>query len=148
MILKVKFIIFAWFDFKSKIYYICLYLICFSPYELIRVCIAFCFSVLLSSKLIQLCEFAYANGTNAVSSRALVQDEIVFVPLEKDGDLIQLELTADFLLNSATPLPAYADADEVQKTRDIPLPDLYPIKHTITLEKENIYQIKHVFRKF
>jgi large subunit ribosomal protein L37 len=102
-------------------------------------------NVLLSSKLIQLCEFAYASGTNAVSSRALVQDEIVFVPLEKDGDLIQLELTADFLLNSATPLPAYADADEVQKTWDIPLPDLYPIKHTITLEKENIYQIKNVF---
>lgn len=102
-------------------------------------------NVLLSSKLIQLCEFACANGTNAVSSRALVQDEIVFVPLEKDGDLIQLELTADFLLNSATPLPTFADADEVQKTRDIPLPDLYPVKHTITLEKENIYQIKHVF---
>lgn len=95
-----------------------------------------------------MCEFAYANDSNAVSSRALVQDETVFVPLEKDGDLIQLELTADFLLNSATPLQAYADADEVQKTRDIPLPDLYPIKHTITLEKENIYQLKHVFRKF
>ena len=115
---------------------------------MIRAFIPFCFSILLSSKLIQLCEFAYANGSNAVSSRALVQDETVFVPLEKDGDLIQLELTADFLLNSATPLPAYADADEVQKTRDNPLPDLYPIKHTITLEKENIYQLKHVFRKF
>lgn len=102
----------------------------------------------MSTKLIQLCEFACENGTNAVSSRALVQDETVFVPLEKDGDLIQLELTADFLLNSATPLPAYADANEVQATQDIPLPDLYPIKHTITLEKENLYQIKHVFRKF
>lgn len=95
-----------------------------------------------------MCEFACANGTNAVSSRALVQDGTVFVPLEKDGDLIQLELTADFLLNSATPLPAFADTDQVQKTRDIPLPDLYPIKHTITLEKENVYEIKHVFRKF
>ena len=115
---------------------------------MIRVFNPFCFSILLSSKLIQLCEFAYANGCNAVSSRALVQDGTVFVPLEKDGDLIQLELTADFLLNSTIPLPAYADADEVHKTREIPLPDLYPMKHTITLEKENIYQIKHVFRKF
>lgn len=77
-----------------------------------------------------------------------MQDEIVFVPLEKDGDLIQLELTVDFLLNSVTPLPVYAGTDEVQGTRDVPLPDLYPVKHTITLEKENIYQIKNVFRKY
>lgn len=77
-----------------------------------------------------------------------MQDETVFVPLEKDGDLIQLELTVDFLLNSATPLPVYADADEVRGTQDIPLPDLHPIKHTITLERENIYQIRNVFRKF
>jgi hypothetical protein len=77
----------------------------------------------------------------------LVQDETVFVPLEKDGDRIQLELTVNFLLNSATPLPNFANASEVQGTNNIPLPDLYPMKHTITLEKENIYQIKNVFRK-
>jgi hypothetical protein len=77
----------------------------------------------------------------------LVQDETVFVPLERDGDRIQLELTVNFLLNSATPLPIFANASEVQGTHNIPLPDLYPMKHTITLEKENIYQIKNVFRK-
>jgi hypothetical protein len=77
-----------------------------------------------------------------------VQDETIIVPLEKDGDLIQLELTVNFLLNSATPLPVYADADVVQRTQDIPLPDLYPIKHTVTLEKENIYETKNIFRKF
>jgi hypothetical protein len=108
----------------------------------------FCFSDLLSSKLLQLCEFAYENSADAVSSRALVQDETIIVPLEKDGDLMQLELTVNFLLNSTTPLPVYADADEVQRTQDIPLPDLYPIKHTVTLEKENIYQTKNIFRKF
>lgn len=102
----------------------------------------------MSSKLLQLCEFACENSADAVSSRALVQDETVFVPLEKDGDLIQLELTANFLLNSTTPLPIYANADEVQGTQDIPLPDLYPIKHTVTLERENIYQTKNIFRKF
>ncbi|XP_021942029.1 39S ribosomal protein L37, mitochondrial isoform X2 [Zootermopsis nevadensis] len=100
---------------------------------------------LLSPKLIQLCEFACGNSTDAVLGRAVVQDETVFVPFEKDGDLIQLELTVNFMLNSAAPLPLYADADEVQGTQDIPLPDLYPIKHTITLEKENIYQIRNVF---
>lgn len=105
-------------------------------------------SDLLSPKLIQLCEFACGNSTDAVLGRAVVQDETVFVPFEKDGDLIQLELTVNFMLNSAAPLPLYADADEVQGTQDIPLPDLYPIKHTITLEKENIYQIRNVFRKF
>jgi hypothetical protein len=77
-----------------------------------------------------------------------VQDETVIVPLEKDGDLIQLELTVNFLLNSATPLPVYASADEIQRTQDIALPDLYPIKHTVTLERENIYQTKNIFRKF
>lgn len=100
---------------------------------------------LLSSKLLQLCEFACESSADAVSRRALVQDETVFVPLEKDGDLIQLELTVNFLLNSATPLPIYANADEVQGTQDIPLPDLYPIKHTVTLERENIYQTKNIF---
>ncbi|KAJ4435100.1 hypothetical protein ANN_23675, partial [Periplaneta americana] len=100
---------------------------------------------LMSSKLIQLCEFACGNTSAAISSRALVQDAVVFVPFEKDGDLIQMELTVDFMLCGATPLKPYADAAEVQKTQDIELPDLYPIKHTITLETEHIYEIKNVF---
>jgi hypothetical protein len=110
--------------------------------------ILFCFSDLLSAELLQLCEFAYKNNVDAALNHAVVQDETVIVPLEKDGDLIQFELTVNFLLNSAAPLPAYADADEVQATQNIPLPDLYPIKHTIALEKENIYQTKNIFRKF
>ncbi|PNF38453.1 hypothetical protein B7P43_G04033 [Cryptotermes secundus] len=100
---------------------------------------------LLSSKLLQLCDFACENSADAVSSRALVQDETVFVPLEKDGDLIQFELTVNFLLNSGIPLPIYANAEEVEGTKVIPLPDLYPIKHTVTLERENIYQTKNIF---
>lgn len=95
-----------------------------------------------------MCDFACENSADAVSSRALVQDETVFVPLEKDGDLIQFELTVNFLLNSGIPLPIYANAEEVERTKVIPLPDLYPIKHTVTLERENIYQTKNNFRKF
>ena len=101
-------------------------------------------SDLLSSKLIHLCEFACGRSV----SHSVVQDEIVSVPFEKDGDLIQLELTVDFLLNSAKTLPAYSSPEVVQTTRDIELPNIYPIKHTITLEKENFYEIRDIFRKY
>lgn len=96
---------------------------------------------LLSSKLIHLCEFACGRNVN----HRVVQDEIVCVPFEKDGDLIQLELTVNFLLNSVKPLPAYASHEVVQTTQDIELPNLYPVKHTVTLEKENIYEIRDIF---
>ncbi|PSN36555.1 hypothetical protein C0J52_09120 [Blattella germanica] len=96
---------------------------------------------LLSLKLVHLCEMACGRSVG----RSLLQNERVCFPFEKDGDLIQLDLTVNFLLNLSKPLPSYASVEEVESTKDIPLPDLYPIKHTVTLTKENIYEIQNIF---
>ena len=98
----------------------------------------------MSSKLVHLCEFACGGRV----SHNLVQDEIVSVPLEKEGDLIQLELTVDILLSSAKALPIYASPEVIKATWSMELPDLYPAKCTITLEKENIYELRDIFHKY
>ncbi|KAJ9578110.1 hypothetical protein L9F63_025029, partial [Diploptera punctata] len=96
---------------------------------------------LLSSKLVHLCELACGRTVN----HGVVQDEMVSVPFEKDGDLIQFELTVDFMINSAKALPAYAYPQMVEITKDIELPDISPLNCTITLTKENIYEIRDIF---
>ncbi|XP_046402014.1 39S ribosomal protein L37, mitochondrial isoform X2 [Ischnura elegans] len=75
----------------------------------------------------------------------LMESQNVSVPLEKDGSLIQLECRADLMLMAKNPLPPIADDDVVRGTIDIPLPDLYPMEPTVSLLKENLYDLQDIF---
>ena len=77
-----------------------------------------------------------------MTSRRQIFDNAAFnVSLTKDGDLLQFELTADTFMTSSKPIEAVKGKYETE------LPDLYPIKHTITIPKKNIYTTKNSYRE-
>lgn len=92
---------------------------------------------LLINKLIFECE---KLSGNSVTSRRKIFDNALFnVSHTKDGDLLQFELTADTFMTSTKPIEAVKGKYEAE------LPDLYPIKHTITIPKTNIYTTKNSY---
>lgn len=99
------------------------------------------YSKLTISKLLHLLE-THADG-DIVKERFLCNDALFSFPFEKNGNLIQFELTADTLLTASRPLSPVCIAD----TKNYDLPDIYPIKATITLNPENIYDLRTLYRK-
>lgn len=98
-------------------------------------------SKLIISKLLHLIE-THADG-NIVKERHLSDDLLFSFPFEKYGELIQFQLTTDTLMTSSQPLSPVCVAD----TEKYDLPDIYPIKATITLNPQNIYELRTVYRK-
>lgn len=64
-------------------------------------------------------------------------------PFERQGDLIQFQLSGDTVITSSKPLSSIT----TDSTQSLELPDIAPIKPTITLVKENIYKLDKSFRK-
>lgn len=63
----------------------------------------------------------------------------------KDDDLIQLQYTPNILITTETPLkPITADVDSV---KNMNLPNIYPLKHTVTIPKEHFYDFDTSYRK-
>ncbi|GLV39876.1 mitochondrial ribosomal protein L37 [Carabus blaptoides fortunei] len=94
---------------------------------------------LLTSKLLQLCE--NSSDKSLAKDRTVFNNAKFFVPLKKSEDLLQLELSADKLLMSSKPLEILT----THSTDNIDLPNLFPIKHTITLVPEHIYETNNVY---
>ncbi|XP_055851735.1 39S ribosomal protein L37, mitochondrial [Episyrphus balteatus] len=92
---------------------------------------------LLINKLIFECE--KLSGSSVTSRRQIFDNAAFNVSLTKDGDLLQFELSADTFMTSAKPIEAVKGKYETE------LPDLYPIKHTITIPKKNIYTTKNSY---
>lgn len=101
----------------------------------------FC-STLIISKLLQLIE-VLAEPDN-VKNKAIFNDLYFSYPFERHNDLIQFELRGDTLITSSSPLSKVHDADTIS----VALPNIDPIKETITLNKEHIYQIRNCYRKY
>ncbi|XP_055902588.1 39S ribosomal protein L37, mitochondrial [Eupeodes corollae] len=92
---------------------------------------------LLINKLIFECE---KLSGNSVTSRRQIFDNANFnVNLLKDDDLLQFELCAETLMTATKPIEAVKGKYEGE------IPDLYPIKHTITIPKRNIYAPKNSY---
>lgn len=92
---------------------------------------------LLIHKLLFECE---KLSGNSVTSRRQIFDNAAFnLSHTKDGDLLQFEVTADTFMTSTKPIEA------VKGKYNAELPDLYPIKHTITIPKTNIYTTKNSY---
>lgn len=97
---------------------------------------------MLLTNLLQLVE--NISDLDLVKNRFIIDDAHFCYNFEKHDSLIQFELKGDTLLTSAKPLSPVTD----QTTSDLDLPDIFPIKPTITLNEENIYEIRGIYRKF
>lgn len=100
------------------------------------------FSRLIVSKLILECE--RLAGKSVASNRKVVNDALFVVPIEKDGDLLQIEIHADTFLTSKKPIAA---VNTTPNTENV-LPDIFPMKYTISMPQENIYQLRNIFREY
>lgn len=89
---------------------------------------------LIVSRLLQLCESSVGSMS---SSKVLSKDVFFRVPLQRARNL-SLNVRADALLLSDTPLPPYTDVSEGD------LPDIQPLDYTISLDECNIY-VKNEF---
>ncbi|XP_030759393.1 39S ribosomal protein L37, mitochondrial [Sitophilus oryzae] len=94
---------------------------------------------LLFSKLLSVIESS--SDLELVKQRYLTNNVNFSYSFEKNGDLVQFQLTGDFVLLSKTPLNPVT----TQSTKEFDLPDLYPIKPTITLNEENIYVVEDTY---
>lgn len=99
-------------------------------------------SRLILAKLIHHCE--NLSGQTINSGRRIVNNAFFSVPFEKDGDLIQMEVHADTFITSKKSLQSFEFEGSAEEQE---LPNLFPIKATITLPTKNIYQSQDIYRK-
>lgn len=88
----------------------------------------------LSKKLLQLCESL--SGSDIAQKRCVLYDGITKLNLDKESDLIQFILRSDVMITSAKPLKPIENSNS---NMEIDLPNIYPLHHTIGLDKTNIY---------
>lgn len=84
---------------------------------------------LIVSRLLQLCESSVGH---MCSNKIIAKNAFFKVPLEKHGN-VSLNVRADLLLLSDTPLAPYTDDVHGE------LPKLFPLDHKISLDEINIY---------
>lgn len=87
------------------------------------------------------CERLSSLSTN--TNRKIISNAEFIVPLDINGDLVQFELSTDSLIASKNPLSGYNDADDSTK-----VPNLGPLKATISIPIVNIYTKAHHYREF
>lgn len=95
------------------------------------------------AKLLLHCE--RMAGRSLTSSRKIVSDAFFSFPYERDNDLIQFEIQAETMMISKTPIQ---DFPVDRNIASLELPDLFPVKATITIPTYNIYEKRDIYRKF
>ncbi|KAJ8946418.1 hypothetical protein NQ314_008900 [Rhamnusium bicolor] len=95
---------------------------------------------LIISRLLQLIESTCTNQ-ELVKERYVFNDLFFSFPFERNGDLLQFQISGDTVITSSNPLPPITNVS----TESLELPVIDPIKPTITLNKENIYEIKTIY---
>ncbi|XP_055524558.1 39S ribosomal protein L37, mitochondrial [Wyeomyia smithii] len=91
---------------------------------------------LLLSKLVTHCERFLGNSVS--STKRIVANTRFVVPITKDLDRIELNLKADTFLISAAPIKPLDNS--VYRPQDLPIPDLFPVKETVTIPTTNFYE--------
>lgn len=97
---------------------------------------------MILAKLVHHCE--NLSGQTINSGRRIVNNAFFSVPFQKDGDLIQMEVHADTFITSKKSLQSFEFEGSVE---DQEIPNIFPIKATITLPTRNIYENKDIYRK-
>ncbi|XP_065298134.1 large ribosomal subunit protein mL37 isoform X4 [Dermacentor albipictus] len=64
---------------------------------------------------------------------------------KEDGNTLVFKTEVDTLMTSKVPLGAFNTPEEVKATADVVLPDLYPAKYTLDLDKDHIYLMDDVY---
>lgn len=92
-----------------------------------------------------LCEKVTSQLPGAMD-RTILKNLEARVPVQKgDGNLLVLRSLLDTLVTSKEPLAAFSTPEEVRATVEMDLPDLYPVKYTLDLERSNIYKMDTLF---
>lgn len=100
---------------------------------------------LLLSNYQELCEKVTSHEPG-VMGRTLVRDLSSRVCVQKeDGNLVVMSSYVHSMLASKRPLPTASSLEEVSASASVPLPDLFPAKYTLDLDKSNIYPMDDIY---
>lgn len=99
------------------------------------------FSYVLCNRLIHLCELI--AGLDVSQNRYKFEDAYFSLPLLRDEDVIQSQIRADLLILSKDSLKSLENPEQTLNTE---LPDISPMKYTISLPEENLYELENIFR--
>lgn len=116
---------------------------CSTTYEKITInqIYLFHFSRYVTDKLLQYCE--KLTDASVTTQRKILDNATFVVPFESDGNLVQFQKTTESFLVSKQPLKPITDISNAE----IELPDIHPLHSNISIDKENIYQKRNVYRK-
>ena len=96
---------------------------------------------LLVTRFLNHCE--KVAGRDTVKTRKIINNAFFVTPIVKNGELIQFELHADTFMVSNKPLtPALRRHD------DADLPNIFPLKDTVSIPMTNIYDPKCLYREY
>lgn len=84
-------------------------------------------------------------GRTTASGRKIINDVQFNVPFEKDDDLIKIDVKAETFMTSKK---AISPIEHAFSGTEYELPDLFPMKHTVSLPYTNIYSLEDVYRTF
>uniref|UniRef100_A0A131XBZ6 Large ribosomal subunit protein mL37 n=1 Tax=Hyalomma excavatum TaxID=257692 RepID=A0A131XBZ6_9ACAR len=92
-----------------------------------------------------LCE-KLTSHVPGVMDRSRLSDVVSNVCFQKaDGNTMVFSSGVDTLTTSKVPLEAFSTPEEVKATVDVAMPDLYPAKYTLDLDKGHIYRMDDIY---
>nr|XP_037278568.1 39S ribosomal protein L37, mitochondrial-like [Rhipicephalus microplus] len=81
-----------------------------------------------------------------VMDRTRLSDVVSNVCFQKaDGNTVVFTSEVDTLTTSKVPLSAFNTPEDVKATADMAMPDLYPAKYTLDLDKGHIYRMDDIY---
>ncbi|KAH6931079.1 hypothetical protein HPB50_022056 [Hyalomma asiaticum] len=92
-----------------------------------------------------LCE-KLTSHVPGVMDRTRLSDVVSNVCFQKaDGNTMVFSSGVDTLTTSKVPLEAFNTPEEVKATADVVMPDLYPAKYTLDLDKGHVYRMDDIY---
>lgn len=86
-------------------------------------------------------EIEKLSGRSTTVRRKLIDNVTFQTTLQKDNEIVSLKVTGDKLISSSRAL------DAIKGKFDGELPDLYPMKCTISMQKQHIYPENTFYRE-
>lgn len=84
------------------------------------------------------------SDIDVTQNKYVVNDVECSTVFDKENELIQFQDVSNILVTSNKPLKHEINNKD---TQFIEIPDLYPIKHTVTLPKHHFYNEYSIYRK-
>ena len=99
--------------------------------------------MLLSTRFLNHCE--RFHGHTVAVDRKIISDAFFVAPFEKDGDQIQLELTAETFMSSRKQINPFNV--KVHPEQNV-IPDIVPLKSTVSIPQVHFYKKQNAYREF